>query len=219
MSDTICFSTPAQQLLSQLTEQVPLTFYDPQYRGVLDKLKYGDEGERQKDRVKFPQMDIEEIEQVLSMVIHATKSSGHILMWTDKYHLLTGLFKFPDSVRLVDMITWDKGRMGMGYRTRRQTEHLLVFQKEPCRAKDIWKDRSIPDIWKEKVKRGGHRKPVDLTRRLIKALTEEGDAVLDPCFSSGSVLTACRSTKRRFIGSEILSKFEIETIYKGTFPC
>ena len=32
-------------------------FFDPQYRGVLDKLSYGNEGERQKQRFLLKQMD------------------------------------------------------------------------------------------------------------------------------------------------------------------
>ena len=32
----------------------PLVFFDPQYRGVLDKLKYGNEGARQRGRFNLP---------------------------------------------------------------------------------------------------------------------------------------------------------------------
>ena len=53
----------------------------------------------------------------------------------------------------VDAMTWDKGRMGMGYRTRRRTEYLLVLQKEPTRAKGVWTAHDIPDIWLEKVEK------------------------------------------------------------------
>jgi hypothetical protein len=34
----------------------PLVFYDPQYRGVLDKLQYGNEGARQMRRFALPAM-------------------------------------------------------------------------------------------------------------------------------------------------------------------
>jgi site-specific DNA-methyltransferase (adenine-specific) len=34
----------------------PLVFFDPQHRGILDKLKFGDEGARQKDRATLPAM-------------------------------------------------------------------------------------------------------------------------------------------------------------------
>jgi hypothetical protein len=34
----------------------PLVFFDPQHRGVLDKLQYGNEGARQKGRFALPAM-------------------------------------------------------------------------------------------------------------------------------------------------------------------
>ena len=43
----------ALQLLRGLTSGcTPLVFFDPQYRGVLDKLKFGNEGARQKGRIE-----------------------------------------------------------------------------------------------------------------------------------------------------------------------
>ena len=45
------------ELLSLLKDgEVKLTFFDPQYRGVLDKMKYGNEGERQSGRASLEQM-------------------------------------------------------------------------------------------------------------------------------------------------------------------
>lgn len=35
---------------------VPIVFFDPQYRGVLDKLSYGNEGKRQIKRAELDQM-------------------------------------------------------------------------------------------------------------------------------------------------------------------
>ena len=41
-------------------ESIKVTFFDPQYRGVLDKLSYGNEGKsRGKDRSALPQMSQE----------------------------------------------------------------------------------------------------------------------------------------------------------------
>src|SRR4051812_25721455 len=39
----------------------PVCFFDPQYRGVLDKQKYGNEGSRQQERSTLPQMDERQI--------------------------------------------------------------------------------------------------------------------------------------------------------------
>ena len=41
---------------SILGETIKTCFFDPQYRGVLDKMNYGNEGERQKERSELQQM-------------------------------------------------------------------------------------------------------------------------------------------------------------------
>ena len=103
------------------------------------------------------------------------------------------------------MITWDKGKIGMGYRTRRQSEHLLVLQKKPRRAKGVWRVHDIPDVWKEDVQKNSHThsKPVQLQARLISAVTSKKDIVIDPAGGSFSVLKACQLAGRNFLGCDI----------------
>jgi hypothetical protein len=40
----------------------PLVFFDPQFRGVLDKLAFGNEGARQKGRARLPAMTADYID-------------------------------------------------------------------------------------------------------------------------------------------------------------
>lgn len=186
---------------------VSCCFFDPQYRGVLDKMNYGNEGSRQIIRSQLKQMDDSIIINFVRNIERVLKPSGHLFLWVDKYHLCTGVnewFKNTD-MELVDMITWDKERMGMGYRTRKQTEHLVVFQKLPKRAKNIWTNHSIRDIWRERVdtKKHPHAKPIKLQAELIKCVTREDDLVLDPCAGSFSVLESCSIANRDFIGGDI----------------
>ena len=94
----------------------------------------------------------------------------------------------------------------MGYRTRRRSEHLLVLQKPPRRAKGVWKRHDIPDVWQEPAQRGGggvHPKPVGLQGALIEAVSNPGDTVVDPAAGSFSVLDACRAHGRDFVGCDI----------------
>jgi site-specific DNA-methyltransferase (adenine-specific) len=92
----------------------------------------------------------------------------------------------------------------MGYRTRRISEYCLVLQKAPLRAKGVWRVHDIPDVVEEKLDtRLAHAKPVGLQARLIDALTNPGDIVIDPAAGSYSVLEACRRTGRRFLGCDI----------------
>ncbi|MEM9443670.1 MAG: DNA methyltransferase, partial [Pseudomonadota bacterium] len=184
----------------------PLCIFDPQYRGVLDRQKYGNEGQRQKDRARLEQMDDELIGHFIAAIDRILIGSGHLLLWLDKYHLCTGVSSWIGStdLEIVDLIVWNKMRIGMGYRTRRTSEYLLVLQKKPLRAKGVWKAHDIPDVWNEKLaQRGGHAKPVGLQSRLIDCLTNPGDMVIDPAAGTYSVLEACKATDRHFLGCDL----------------
>ena len=197
------------KLMSAIKDtSISAVFFDPQYRGVLDKLKYGNEGvSRGKLRSSLPQMDKNIIISFIKEINRVLKESGHLFLWVDKFHLCQGVSEwFTDTaLNLVDLIVWDKGKIGMGYRTRRKSEYLIVFQKSPVKAKSCWRDHSIPDVWEEKAgKIHTHSKPVELQKRLICAVTVEGDVVLDPAAGGFSVLTACKESGRDFIGGDIV---------------
>ena len=148
---------------------IKTSFFDPQYRGVLDKLNYGNEGkQRGKQRCDLPQMSEETIIGFVRELNRVTVKSGHMFLWVDKFHLCTGIDKWIENTdfNIVDMIVWDKGKMGMGYRSRRRSEYLIVLQKSPVRAKGCWTDHGIPDVWLEKVvKKHPHSKPVELQKK------------------------------------------------------
>jgi site-specific DNA-methyltransferase (adenine-specific) len=183
-----------------------LCIFDPQYRGVLDKQKYGNEGSRQKERSALPQMDEVQIISFIRLIDKILMPSGHLLLWTDKFHLCTGTASWLAGTDLntVDLIVWNKKRIGMGYRTRRTSEYCLVLQKAPLRAKGVWLVHDIPDVWDEKLQtKFTHGKPVALQARLIEALTNTRDIVVDPAAGSYSVLEACLLTNRQFLGCDI----------------
>jgi site-specific DNA-methyltransferase (adenine-specific) len=197
-----------RDLLAQLPDaSVSLTFFDPQYRGVMEKLSYGNEGSRQKARSKLDQMPDEMIIEFIAEINRVIKPSGHLMLWVDKFHLMEGIHHWvkDTSLEIVDMITWNKKRWGMGYRSRRVAEYLIILQKTPKRAKGVWTNHSIPDIWEEKVERlHAHSKPEGLQKILIESVTEEGDLVLDPASGGWSVKTACEASNRNFIGSDLV---------------
>lgn len=195
-------------LLTDINDNtISTAFFDPQYRGVLDKLKYGNEGEKRgKERCSLVQMSEETIIEFIKEIDRVLKNSGHLFLWVDKFHLCQGIHNWIDGTKLniVDMIVWDKGRIGMGYRSRRKSEYLIVLQKYPVKAKGYWTDHSIPDVWEEKVcKVHPHSKPIELQRRLIAATTVDGDIILDPASGGYSVFEACKLAGRDFIGSDI----------------
>jgi len=183
-------------------------FFDPQYRGILDRQAYGNEGEKRgRRRVSLPQMTQEAICEFVAALDRVLMPSGHLFLWMDKFHLCTGFGDWIAGTALgtVDMITWNKQRMGMGYRTRRCSEYLVVLQKAPRRAKGVWKRHDIPDVWDERAdrSRGVHPKPIGLQERLIEAVSAPGDLIVDPAAGSFSVLRACCNQGRTFLGCDL----------------
>lgn len=197
-------------LLSHLEGGVKLAFFDPQYRGVLDKLGYGNEAAenfKNKARVDLPAMDEATIKAFISGIDRVLCPSGHLMLWVDKFHLCEGIHHWIEgtSLQVVDMITWDKGRIGMGFRSRRRSEYVIVLQKKPKRVKGCWNVHNIPDVWLEKVKATHtHSKPHLLQKALIEATTNEGDLILDPASGGWSVMKAALESGRNFIGSDLL---------------
>jgi site-specific DNA-methyltransferase (adenine-specific) len=207
--DRACLADGLDLLGAVPRTSFPLCFFDPQYRGVLDRQKYGNEGSRQKGRALLPQMSEDDIAAFIKAIDRVLMPSGHLMLWTDKFHLCTGIAAWlrDTSLRTVDLIVWNKQRIGMGYRTRRTSEYCVVLQKEPLRAKGVWRLHDIPDVWEEKTStRSGHAKPVGLQARLIDALTHPGEIVIDPAAGSYSVLDACQRTGRRFLGCDLRSR-------------
>lgn len=189
-------------------ESIKVVFFDPQYRGVLDKLSYGNEGKsRGKERSALPQMTKENILTFINYIEQILQPNGYLFLWVDKFHLFEckeWINNFH-SINIVDMITWDKQKIGMGYRSRRRSEYLIIIQKNPKKAKSTWNIHNIPDVWIEKInnKIHTHSKPIELQKQLILATTQEEDIIVDPASGGYSVLKACKETNRKFLGCDL----------------
>ena len=187
---------------------VPVAFFDPQYRGVLDRMSYGNEGKaRGKRRCALEQMTEIDISHFVRGIDRVLMPSGHLFMWVDKFNLCQGVRPWLDRTTLdiVDLMTWDKGTFGMGYRTRRRAEYCVILQKRPLRAKDVWKTHTITDVIQERVSQRDHphTKPVGLQGALMAAVSHEGDFVIDPAAGSFSVMQAARALGRNFLGCDL----------------
>ena len=124
----------------------------------------------------------------------------------DAYRLCEGRHRAVAGVLpVVDLIAWDNARIGMGYRARRRGDYVLTLQAPPTRAKGVWTDHKICDRWVEKVDRKihPHVKPAGLIKRLIGAVTEPGDLVVDPAAGSFLVMDIAHELGRRFAGCDI----------------
>ena len=184
-----------------------LVFFDPQYRGVLDHLQYGNEGSRQRGRAGLPAMTKDYIDACCREAVRTLRPSGYLLRWTDTFHLCQAdHLSIADACPCVDLIAWDNLRQGNGYRSRRRGDYLLVLQKPPIAAKSTWRDHGIPSRWHEKVDRNihPHIKPIGLITRLIGAITQPGDLVVDPAAGSFVVMHAAHQLGRNFIGCDLM---------------
>lgn len=205
----------AVELLSRIPNEIAALFIaDPQYRAVLDKMDYGNEGKKQIGRAALKSMDDSTIAFLIEEAARVLLPSGHCLIWMDKFSIASGHWRRwirrTPQLGIVDLICWNKLRPGMGRRARCMTEYLVILQKAPQRAKDIWTDHSIGDAWSESSDRRihTHAKPYVLTERLIRAMTKRGDLVIDPCAGGYGVLTACQASGREFIGGDLIASKE-----------
>jgi site-specific DNA-methyltransferase (adenine-specific) len=176
-----------------------VVFFDPQYRGVLDHLKLGNEWERQKGRYKLPAMSSDYIDACGREIARILQPSGYCLLWADTINVCQAHhLRIADAIQVVDLIAWDNLRLGMGKRSRRRGDYLVVG------------DRGIPNRWPEKIdfkvyprKAYPHTKPCDLIARLIGAVTKPGDLVVDPAAGSFVVMHVAIKMQRRFLGCDI----------------
>jgi len=198
----------ALTLLQALSDGcTPLVWFDPQHRAVLDRLKFGNEGERQRGRAQLPAMTEVYIDAVCTEIARVLTPSGYLMHWVDTFRLVEGHhLRIPREVLTpVDLIAWDSLRPGMGKRSRRRGDYLLVLQKPPIKAGSTWRDHSIASRWTEKVDRKlhPHVKPIGLITRLIAATTQPGDLVVDPAAGSFVVLHAVQQVEREFLGCDL----------------
>ena len=118
-----------------------------------------------------------------------------------------------DEVLAFDqMIVWDKGPMGMGWRYRRSYEVVLVAHRRG--GKMSWYDESKKienvirpgDYGVRKViptaEQHPTQKPVALFEHFIRLHTRPGDLVVDPFCGSGSSGVAAKKLGRRWIGCD-----------------
>jgi site-specific DNA-methyltransferase (adenine-specific) len=198
----------ALALLQSLSDSCTrLGFFDPQHRENLDKLKYGNEGERQHERCKLTQMSSEYIDACCREFARVLMPSGYLMQWMNAFQLGSGAhLRLAGALQVVDIIAWDNLRISNGYRARRRGDYLVALQKPPIKARATWRTKpTIPDRWPEKVDRKlhPHIKPIGLISALIEAITSPGDLVVDPAAGSFVVMHGARQLGRDFIGCDL----------------
>lgn len=114
-----------------------------------------------------------------------------------------------------DILVWQKVNALPTYSNKylSDCEYLLYFRKGkgkcfPQSYEDAKTIYQAPINIKDK-KLYGHPtiKPLDLTEKIIRNSSKEGQMVLDPFMSSGTTGVACKRLNRNFIGIEISEKY------------
>jgi site-specific DNA-methyltransferase (adenine-specific) len=158
-------------------------------------------------RILESAMSADYIDSVCRESARILKPSGYLLQWADTFRVCEGYhLRITNVLKCVDLIAWDSLLVGMGKRSRRRGGYLLVLQKPPITPK-TWRDHGIADRWPEKIGRKlyshPHAKPIGLISRLIGAVTEPGELVVDPAAGSFVVMHAAHQLEREFIGCDI----------------
>src|SRR5260370_704135 len=133
----------ALELLRSLPDAcAALAFFDPQHRGVLDKLAFGNEGARQRERSRLPAMGEDYIDACCREIARVLAPSGYCMRWVDTYGLFEAHhLRVADCLKCVDLIAWDNLRPGMCKRSRRRGDYLLLLQRPPATASN-WRDHA-----------------------------------------------------------------------------
>jgi adenine-specific DNA-methyltransferase len=71
---------------------------------------------------------------------------------------------------------------------------------------DVWEITNVKNNHPEKTEHPCQY-PIDLVNRLVLAMSNEGDIVLDPFMGSGTTAVAARNNNRQFIGFEIEQRY------------
>ena len=142
----------------------------------------------------------EEFERILK------DNSPIFIFCDDKYY--PSIYRAFYNWQSVQMIVWDKGKIGMGKPFRKRHELIVYANRETIdynRTENITHYPTVLNykVVTEKEKVHPAQKPIKLLEDLILGFSNENDTVLDCFMGSGSTGVACKKLNRNFIGIEL----------------
>lgn len=115
---------------------------------MLDAIDYANEGAHRRGWGQLRAMGEATTAGLVEGVDRALAPSGHLFPRIDTFYFCQDVCACTavTSLGIVDLLVWDRGRIGMGYCSRRRREHLLVLNKPPRLAKVTGRRHDIPDV-------------------------------------------------------------------------
>lgn len=152
----------------------------------------------------FETIPYEDFPEIFWEMYRVLKPGGHCYVMTDDDSL--EVFKMcarAVGFNYLNILVWNRGRIGMGYSYRQQTEYVLFFEKPPHIRK--LNDLGLSNLLDIPAVRGGYptQKPPELFEVLISQSTQPGELVIDPFMGSASSGVAAHRLGRRYVGSDI----------------
>ena len=174
---------------------------------------------------EFPDnLPIDEYYELHSNVLKELIRVGELIFYN--IQIVTGskrsIFKMIGefSEYLKDIIVWDKSYAQPAIQhlvLNRRTELILIFDKDypisrQFRKKGKFKRGSLNDIWIINREQSGKKShgavfPQELVATILENFSDEGDIVYDPFMGTGTTAVVAKKMNRKFIGSEISSKY------------
>ena len=129
------------------------------------------------------------------------KSDGSMLMFCD-WRMIPNIVPAVESAgfRYQNLVTWDKGHMGLGNGFRARHEQILHFTA----GSPKYYDKGTANVLTCKRVSADDRehqtqKPVELIAQLCRVVCPPDGVVLDPFAGSGTLAEAARMTHRHFV--------------------
>ena len=141
--------------------------------------------------------------------------SINIYIWCNKKQIPFYIDYFVTQKKCkFDILCWHKTNALPTYKNKylTDTEYLLYFQSGGKNSPSNYEDAKtfyLAPINQKDKKLYGHPtiKPLDITEKIIRNSSNEGDVILDCFMGSGTTEVACKKYNRGFIGIELHKEY------------
>ena len=136
------------------------------------------------------------------------KENGRLFIFCDDKFYPVLFATFYDWLN-IQLLIWDKGKIGMGRPIRKQHELIMYANRGTWEfgKEELTHIPSVIKVKTEPDKVHGAQKPIELLKTLIYGFSKEGDTILDCFAGSGNTLIASKELKRNFIGCDLNSEY------------